>query len=84
MRWEIEYEEDAYEFLEQKNLLDRVEKSIVGFLKGQRVDIKKLKGKWEGYFRLRIGKIRVIFKINKQKKRITIRFADYRGEIYKK
>ena len=84
MRWEIEYEKDAYNFLEQKDLLNRVENSIVRFLKGQRADIKKLKGKWEGYFRLRIGKIRVIFTINKQKKKIIVRFADYRGDIYKK
>lgn len=30
----------------------------------QELDIKKLKGNWQGFFRMCVGKIRVIFTIN--------------------
>lgn len=31
------------------------------------LDIKKLKGQWESYFRLRVGQIRVIFNLRQQR-----------------
>ncbi len=29
------------------------------------LDIKKLKGEWKGFYRLRVGKFRIIFKLEK-------------------
>jgi mRNA interferase RelE/StbE len=43
-------------------------------------DIKKLKGFKEDFYRLRMGKIRIIFKTNNEK--IEIIDIDYRGNIY--
>jgi len=43
-------------------------------------DIKKLKGNKENFYRLRMGKIRIIYKIND--KDIEIIDIDYRGNIY--
>jgi len=47
------------------------------------VDIKKLYGKWQGYYRLRRGKIRIIFEVNKSAKVLYIEKVDFRGDVYK-
>lgn len=45
------------------------------------LDIAKLKGR-EGYYRLRVGKIRVIFKVDKEAKRVLVEKIAYREEVY--
>jgi mRNA interferase RelE/StbE len=54
-------------------------------MKGENVniDIMKLKGNWEGYYRLRKGKLRIIFEVNKNDKIIYVERIDFRGEVYK-
>ncbi len=47
------------------------------------LDIKKMKGNWEGYYRLRIGKIRVIFMVDLTLGDIEIYNIGFRGDIYK-
>ncbi|OFY67039.1 MAG: hypothetical protein A3H98_08965 [Bacteroidetes bacterium RIFCSPLOWO2_02_FULL_36_8] len=47
------------------------------------VDLRKMKGEWDGFFRIRTGKIRIIFKINFPIKQIYIDQIDYRGDVYK-
>lgn len=47
------------------------------------LDIKKLKGNWDGFFRLRIGKIRVIFTIDLEAEELLVYEIDFRGDIYK-
>ncbi len=44
------------------------------------LDIKMLKGKTKGFYRLRIGKIRFIFYVLDDK--IVVDKADFRGNIY--
>ena len=62
---------------------------LLGFIETQRfipikeLDIKKLKGNWQGFYRMRIGKIRVIFTINEDKNELSIYEIDFRGDIYK-
>ena len=46
------------------------------------VDIKKLKGEWKGFYRLRVGKIRIIFSIDVDNKIIKIYDIGSRGNIY--
>ena len=46
-------------------------------------DIKKLEGDWLGYFRLRLGKYRIIFRIVKDELELYIYNIHFRGEIYK-
>ena len=56
--------------------------SIIPFTE---LDIKKLKGQWEGYFRLRVGQIRVIFTlVNNEIEILLIYDIDFRGNIYEK
>ncbi len=54
-------------------------------LRGEKinVNVKKLKGNWEGYYRLRKGKLRIIFEVNKDDKSIYVERIDFRGEVYK-
>ncbi len=54
-----------------------------GIIPFKELDIKKLSGIWLGYFRMRIGKIRVIFRIDKVNDEILVYEIDFRGSIYK-
>ncbi len=56
------------------------EKSIIPFTE---LDIKKLKGEWQGFYRLRIGKIRVIFSVDFDTLDIEIYNIGSRSDIYK-
>jgi mRNA interferase RelE/StbE len=56
------------------------EQEIIPFTE---LDIKKMKGDWKGYYRLRIGKNRVIFTVDFKAKNITIYAIGARGDIYK-
>ncbi|MDJ0731423.1 MAG: type II toxin-antitoxin system RelE/ParE family toxin [Crocosphaera sp.] len=46
------------------------------------LDIKRMKGNWEGFYRLRIGKIRVIFTIDLTSGNIEVYRIGFRGDIY--
>lgn len=48
-----------------------------------KVDIRKLYGEWEGFYRLRIGEVRVLFSIDEEKEIIRVHAIGYRGDIYK-
>jgi len=82
MKWKIRYRKQAYKFITEKKINGLVESKILSYLKGNIADVKKLKGNWKNHLRLRIGKIRVIFSIDKSQKIIDIKKADYRGDIY--
>lgn len=47
------------------------------------LDIKKMKGDWKGYYRLRIGKNRVIFTVDLDSREVVIYAIGARGDIYK-
>lgn len=62
MKWRIDYSRDAEKFIEKQNIRLEVREELKKFLmkiKGENVnvDIKKLSGEWEGYYRLRKGKL---------------------------
>jgi len=44
-------------------------------------DLAKLKGR-KGYYRMRIGDLRIIFKVNKEQRKIYIEKIGYRKKIY--
>lgn len=50
----------------------------------QELNIKTLRGNWKDYLRLRVGKIRIIFRIDSADNEIFIYEIDYRGNIYQK
>ncbi len=61
-------------------LLDLAEKldSIIS----EELDTKSLKGSWDGFSRLRIGKLRVIYVIDFEQDKLFIYAIDFRGDIY--
>jgi len=64
-----------------KQLVTSVEEqSVVPFTE---LDIKQMKGEWEGFYRLRIGKIRLIFTVTIASGDIEIYAIGNRGDIYK-
>lgn len=54
-----------------------------GVIPFQQLDIKSLKGNWEGYLRLRIGKIRIIFRVDFRVNELFVYEIDSRGSVYK-
>jgi len=88
MKWRIDYSRDAEKFIEKQNIRIEVREELKKFLmkmKGENVniDIKKLSGEWEGYYRLRKGKLRIIFEPNKTDKVLFVERIDFRGDVYK-
>ena len=47
------------------------------------IDIKKLRGEWFGYFRIRMGKIRIIAEFDFDNQSVFIGVIDMRGNAYK-
>lgn len=89
MNWRIDFSKDALNFLEQNNLkedfiLDKIKLALEKF-NGENIniDIKKLKGKWGGFYRIRSGKLRIIVEFQFEHCRAYIEVIDWRGRAYK-
>ena len=90
----IKFRKQALKFLQKTNpedvkklqlpikqlLMSIEDKGIIPF---SFLDIKKLKGKWEGFYRLRVGTIRVIFTVNIDNSYLEIYTIGTRGDVYK-
>jgi len=88
LNWKIEYSKQALKFSKKHKLLSEVGNEIKNFLQrinGKTIplDVKQLKGNWEGYFRIRKEKIRIIFLFDKENKIIYIDKIDFRSDAYK-
>jgi len=89
----VKFRKEAIKFLQKLNPEDTAkiqselnqlivaveEKGIIPFTD---LDIKKMKGEWAGFYRLRIGKIRVVFSL-KPDSTIEIYTIGARGDAYK-
>jgi mRNA interferase RelE/StbE len=92
MKIQIDYSKQATKFLLKnqntvsENLIEaNIVKAIKKILKieASSIDLKKLKGNLKGFYRIRIGKVRVIFSISAKKLIIVfIRIIDVRGNVY--
>jgi mRNA interferase RelE/StbE len=92
MNLEIGYSKKANKFLEKNpeaiteeevdTLIISAAKKIFKIDKSN-IDLKKLKGKLKGYFRIKKGDIRIIFSLRKDKiLKALINDIDFRGNIY--
>ena len=90
----IKFSRNANRFIEKiaekdKNRIQKKVKTLTlaienqGIIPFKELDIKKLSGIWLGYFRMRIGKIRVIFRIDNVNDELFIYEIDFRGNVYK-
>lgn len=91
----VKFRKQAIKFLEKsnpeelKNIREQIklitiaveEQGIIPFTK---LNIKKMKGDWKGFYRLRIGKNRIIFTVDFNLRDIIIYAIGARGDIYKK
>lgn len=90
MKYKLLYSRKAKKALNSygKDIRERLEKEfteLLLFLEGKAAknpDIKFLKGKYHGLYRLRIGKYRAIFGMKPGEKIILIIDIDSRGDIY--
>lgn len=69
------------EFQKQRIIqsLRELENGITG-----KMDVKSMAGEWKGYYRMRIGDIRVIFWIEHKLKTIYVDHIGSRGDVYQK
>ena len=73
-------------FIKHLEVRDIFERNIIDYLKNNKnnIDIKKLKGN-DFYYRMRIGKYRIIYMvINQEIVIVKVISASSRGDIYKK
>lgn len=87
--WQIGLSDQAQRFLDKQHLsenfvvepLSRAARKLSG--ENIAIDIKRLSGKWKGFYRIRKGKIRIIFSINFHARDVFVDTIDYRGSAYK-
>jgi mRNA interferase RelE/StbE len=53
-----------------------------GIIPFSEMDIKQLKGSWDGFYRVRVGKIRIIFKLDELSDGLLIYDIAFRGSAY--
>jgi mRNA interferase RelE/StbE len=89
MKWIVDFSDDSLKFLKKDKIpedyiIEKVELTLKK-LKGEdiNVDIKKLKGEWEGFYRIRFGRLRIIVEFQFQDNRVYIERIDWRGNVYK-
>jgi len=65
----------------QKRIIDKIDWLLGNFTN---IDPIALKSKWQGFFKLRVGDWRIIYKIDHDKNLIIIWIIDRRDKIYKR
>ncbi|MDP2926768.1 MAG: hypothetical protein Q8N65_01370 [bacterium] len=89
MTWRIDLSKNAEKFISKNELtLDEV-RELVGkaiyYFQGEdiNINIKKLKGDWKGFYRIRTGRMRIIVEFNFENLVLFIEEIDWRGNVYK-
>jgi len=89
MDWKIGFSRQAERFLSRNHLPDEFVSELlakaVRRFSGEIValDLKRLSSDWEGFFRIRSGKKRIIFSIDMHEQKIHVEIIDFRGSAYK-
>ncbi len=83
MEWQVkDLPEDRRRLVEEK-LKEIVETLEYGVLPYRRLDIRRLRGEWDGFLRLRTGNIRVILRLDFENKIVYVYNIHYRKSAYK-
>lgn len=89
MMWNIDFSASALKFLaknhiNEEKILEKI-RLAVKFFHGEAVsiDIRKTKGKWARFYRIRSGKLRVIAEFNFEHQNAFVEIIDWRGGVYK-
>ena len=67
--------------LKLKSLVGTIEEQ--GIIPFKELDVKRLEGEWRGFLRMRLGKMRIIFRIDREDDVLLVYELDYRGDVYK-
>jgi mRNA interferase RelE/StbE len=90
----IRFRKKAIKFLEKanpedvENIREQINQIAIaveelGVIPFTELDVKKMKGDWEGFYRLRVGKNRVIFTLDSDSRDIEVYVIGARGDVYK-
>ncbi len=90
----IKFHKNAIKFLEKcpekdkKKIRSKVSElhefySGINLSNYHNLNVKHLEGKWKGFSRIKIGKLRIVFQADRKNEEIMIYEIDYRGDIYK-
>lgn len=88
MKWTVRYSKQTSKFLE-KNSIDSLDNDIRKAIKkvvikeNTNIDIKKMKGDWKGFYRIRQGDLKIIIKFEAENKIVYVYRIGWRGNIYK-
>lgn len=89
MNWHIDFSAASLKFLKSNNLMevvviDKIKLALLKF-KGEDINlnIKKLSGEWEGFYRIRAGRLRIIVEFQFERYWVYIEEIDWRGNAYK-
>ncbi len=89
MNWRIDFSKDSLKFLVKNNvsedvIVEKIKLSLRKF-KGEdvNINIKKLRGEWKGFYRIRDGKLRIIVEFQFECSRAHIEQIDWRSNAYK-
>ena len=84
MNYRIEYLEEVFHQLAKipRNIRNTITKAINERLSSNPYRFKPLVCNWKGFFRMRVGDYRVIYKVNKDKITVLIVRVDSRGKVY--
>ena len=88
MTWRLDISGSADKFLKKNRLSveearEPLAKAIRYFRgEGVNIDLKKLKGKWAGFYRIRVGRIRIIAEFDFDNSAVFIEEIDWRGNVY--
>ncbi|HRR97039.1 MAG TPA: hypothetical protein P5150_09970 [Candidatus Ratteibacteria bacterium] len=81
------YSNRAYRFIKEQKIEEKVRQLIRKFIlkytgEDININVKKLKGKWINYHRIKSGTIRIILRVDKDNNCIFVDTVDFRGNIY--
>lgn len=89
MNWSVDFTKQSEKFLKANNLakeeiFEAIRKTVRKFEgENNNIDLKKLKGEWAGFYRIRIGKLRIIAEFDFDNQSVFVEAVDWRGNIYK-
>ena len=89
MEWGLSFTGQAEKFLARRHLSDEFAcepvRRAIRKLMGETVavNVRKTSGKWEGCYRVRVGKVRIIFSVDFDRRKALVEVVDNRGSAYK-
>ena len=88
MMWRLDLSKNAEKFLDKNRLTLEEVRELAGkalrYFRGEdiNIDIKKLKGVWTGFYRIRSGRLSIIVTFDFEETSVLVEEIDWRGNAY--